>query len=547
MIKINKRSFALLLALLSLASITNPAKAGFDLVTLPGEKRVLSECPQEFQEQFASFFNNPCTSSLLLNKAAELQIPRCSDYKKGAPIDPTLPSSSVFVTYRENNEIFIEELAQEMEMEKGPTTLTIIVEHPKLAHFFASKRIQTLLHDEKKNSLIKVISTAASRSDPVDSWTQDKLHFAPDGKELSIYEMAQTDERKIANEEDKLSFLVGNSCELPVYRAKGMAPIEKARSGALAYGGNLMAMPGNFYITGVIPFNPKYENNMLGLVPVGRAGGNGGGGGGGALLVPGRVQRQDQKNYLTDRFHQMQITGLESEGHKVLKLDVSFLSVGHVDEMFSVVRTKGNAPCNLAILYASPEKAMAVMKKEYAQLLEQGAKDSRRCQYSAKFLMNEYENKNERIPDEVARYNQQNGCLFDEPIETLLTGEGKKFFRKNNEDIQKIITSNLFLLQEEMKRALKCPQIATVAIPVLYNKEGKSLLPNSVNGLVMTKPGEVSSKFIAAKTFYPPFEKSIEEDLQKLAVTYSSIQELSYHLSDGDVHCATKSLPLCLP
>lgn len=47
-----------------------------------------------------------------------------------------------------------------------------------------------------------------------------------------------------------------------------------------------------------------------------------------------------------------------------VQLDVSWLEVGHIDELVGVVKTPGNHPCNFAITVSSPKKAIELLRNE---------------------------------------------------------------------------------------------------------------------------------------------------------------------------------------
>ncbi|MFH1728789.1 MAG: protein-arginine deiminase family protein [Pseudomonadota bacterium] len=209
----------------------------------------------------------------------------------------------------------------------------------------------------------------------------------------------------------------------------------------------------------------------------------------GGLLVVGDNMDIELKDYLRD------------QGNSLIEVKISFLEVGHVDEIFAVVPRAEASNCDFHIISASPKLAIEILSKE---------------------------NKKTRLPG-----------AYDK-VDTLL--KDKELLNKNNE-FELIINYNLSLLKKalELRTSCKIKDQSHLKFPVLWTESGTNeiLFPNSVNSLIL------GNLMIIPNTRFEPFNKYISKVLKKNGIKYEFINDFVYSHLGGGVHCATNAMRFC--
>ena len=126
--------------------------------------------------------------------------------------------------------------------------------------------------------------------------------------------------------EERIACLVAKECNIPYFIPPDMVDKDNKEINDLNSGGNLEILPNGTFYMGV------------------------------------RKQEVREGRRITS-FQKKQRALLKKNGNRVLELDVSFLVVGHVDEIVNTVKTQGDPPCNYAVLIADPVKAFELMEK----------------------------------------------------------------------------------------------------------------------------------------------------------------------------------------
>ena len=257
---------------------------------------------------------------------------------------------------------------------------------------------------------------------------------------------------------------------------------------------------------------------------------------------------------------------LKNKGTRVLKLDVSFLNVGHIDEFYSVVKTNKPAPCDYAVMIASPTKAFELLEKNSEK------KNSHECMtyedidYKASSvkppaprltsMFDDYEVEEvEDVYDILSKEDQKilsdQNCIDGESIYHYLKSDKYKIAKRKNvgpssaPTINDIIEKNKKKLRDELKLTTGCKSPTFIDIPVFY-RNGLSRTPNMVNGVVQIMDNGLTH-FISPRPYLKVFEDYMEKELDKYDIETTYVHDMGYHLHYGDVHCGTNSARICRP
>lgn len=214
----------------------------------------------------------------------------------------------------------------------------------------------------------------------------------------------------------------------------------------------------------------------------------------------GRVLTGFQKEL---RFHPDLIAFLEAQKVQCppLYLDVSWLTIGHVDEIINFVPAKGGK--GFRALLPSPNRAKMILEKAVGD----GHSDA------AVFAGTKQETTILKLLRDVA----------DTP-ET------------------RIIENSLAKTRETLSSELGLAPADIVSLPVLF-KNGLAVIPNGVNSLVVGKdviiPAPNGPKVGGADLF----EAAIRERLEPLGLRlhFVDIHE-PYHVRSGEIHCGTNAV-----
>lgn len=285
----------------------------------------------------------------------------------------------------------------------------------------------------------------------------------------------------------------------------------------------------------------------------------------------------------------------------VLQMDVSWLTVGHVDEVFKVMPT--NVPgvpqeCNFSLMFASPKKAMDLLSESRAKnhpmfsgdFLKsssskqevEGFRSSRSlqtvgyklCSIIEKFSKSPQGGKGNKANGAKQVFNYLGRKLIDNAVATegepceidkLTNGEFLEAmkdpeFRHYNELVQKSLDES----KEKIKQQVlaKLPQcrnhLNIIDVPNLFygtltkNHKGEdelprpgdggSFLPNPTNSVIAHK------SVIFSDPQNPLFRDYLTQELKRKNMKASFVDTWEYsHIGNGNIHCSTHSIPFCAP
>lgn len=207
---------------------------------------------------------------------------------------------------------------------------------------------------------------------------------------------------------------------------------------------------------------------------------------------------------------------MKAQGHTPLELDVDFLVVGHVDEIFQVLPANTARGWRLAV--ADPEAGLSVVRK--AVQAGAGSRD-------------------------VVRHPA--GKILTPTAAAAVKAGGKGSLLPENREAARVIAKNLRTIQQAT--GLKDSEI--VRIPVLYralDKEdgGKSgsLVPSAINSLLITPDTVIAPKQFSLRVKgNDVFEQAVTNAYRSAGITVRWVDDFeSHHVGSGEVHCATNTL-----
>ena len=488
-----------------------------------------------------------CIASLEDYKKEGMDVPKCpEDLNDIKGLDNTHPSGGIFALYTGDNSLFLKDLISNYfkNDKAGKFNLVLPREHvealkkePALVKLFNSKRVN-----------IVYVETMPS----VGRWMQDSFQFTTIDAKPALYQLehARESEQKI---EMRLACKLARNCDIPYYIPPDMVDPYNSDYDSLNSGGNLEVLPDGTFLSGV----KKYRY-------------------------------PDGEEIIVERTHfqEIQRKSLEKSGNRVLEIDTSFLRVGHVDEMVNFVKTDKPAPCDFAVMMASPKKAFELLEKAardkesivnwvnpwsffvgsaYASL---AIVPSIPCyQYAERKL--ELRSINHPVSENEMAEMKKDKCIDGMTVQSFVRSRMYSIIKNRNMDawnnstkwqeedgewkevaIRKpsanhILGENRDLIIEELKKSTRCENPSVVEIPVFFRNR-LSFTPNLVNGVVQTPPGGASS-VILPRSYFEPFDDYVKEELSKYGVNTTFVHDLGYHLNQGEVHCGTNSARICRP
>ncbi len=484
---------------------------------------------------------NQCVASNEDLQNTGIDIPNCpeaSDSLKG--LDHSYPSGGIFSVYTGNNDGFIEDLLTEYLADNPGGRFNLVLPRERQSYLQNNPNLSRLLNNESVN-IIQVETMPA-----VDRWMQDSFEFTSlDGKP-AIYQLEHYREER-SSFEDRLACQIAKSCNLPYFIPPDMVDPYNSDINSLNSGGNLETMPGGTLYRGIVKSNGFSNYNM---------------------------PEDTRAPYQTD-YQRIQRESLEAAGNKVLDLDTSFLSVGHVDEIINIVKTNRPAPCDYAVILASPEKAFELMEATAARTaptpeeLEQELTQPTKKRISSSFSL--IENRPQRDIDcsEVGYYSlavegisnrlsperveeiYNLHCMDEQSIHSfvesdeyqILKNENLEGYNPGDPSISDVMQENRDALVAELARTTECSNPPIVEAPVFF-RGGVSYAPDLVNGVVHPNAQNTSS-IIMPRTYFQPFDQYMEKELSSLGVGSSFVHSVGYHILDGQVHCGTNSARIC--
>lgn len=285
-----------------------------------------------------------------------------------------------------------------------------------------------------------------------------------------------------------------------------------------------------------------------------------------------------------------------------VKVETSWLTVGHVDELVKLVPSNnGSAPCNFAIMIASPDKALEILKKDSNESFYTFTSDrvntrdfNLMSKLTPSFFPGEVMCKlyTQKIRD-LQNSEEQNGTT-GRRVKTVLLWQAmvNTSFAKTSSDQcyqelakMKSITNGQYyqaliedaelmetnrLIQEKMNRAKKeitnklkqalpqCRAPKFIDVPNLFatdglvdGKKGKELpIPGSANSIL---PNPTNSVVANQTVIFPhpnnlSFKAYLSQEMSKLKIKSAFVDTWdTSHLGHGNLHCITNNFNYCKP
>lgn len=222
---------------------------------------------------------------------------------------------------------------------------------------------------------------------------------------------------------------------------------------------------------------------------------------------------------------------LQEQGNELVPLNTSFLNVGHVDELFNIVRTNSKTrkpPCDFAINSADIDSAVRLLATDRNVHLPGDT----------------YKSGTDILGSSTYSFEDFDCGLWLSAYNAALK-KGYSDIKKFPEVLlinckyQQLIQSNLAQLQAALETKTGCRSIPVLKFPQMWDQAGVPIWPNAVNSLVLNQHMVVSDTKVAA------FNNFIVDQLKTAGVTASFLDDSNYWKVGGDIHCGTNVIRSC--
>lgn len=421
------------------------------------------------------------------------------------PLSSVHPVAGVFVAFEENAE-YIRNLAQILADNEPDIPLNVLVRNNNRQS--AENEFRSL-----HVNLIPIDLRYTSREDEASIlWMQDHIETGVigNGRERAFFDMPYSRAENVAA-------TLAASCGVSLNVNNRVSSVDPIRSNIASddsenFGGNLEAFPGNVLLTG---------SNMTAQLR--------------EVIERGMdVPRQGQS----------------------VQANVSWLNVGHVDEVFNVVpATNRGSPCNFAILYSSPALALNLATQARPRCLpRRGRSLPDEC-----YLEPELGRHAVVIGNESASHSprRQRDCISalprasdGHPMRVTDALACPELVRANRQ-YETIIQSNLINLRNAVAERTGCRDVQTIGVPALYRPEmarrrygtlddhADVINPGPVNGLVL------NTNMVVPAQRNTLFRDAITAGLTGVGINPRFIDDRVYHFQMGEVHCGSNALRVC--
>lgn len=498
---------------------------------------------------------NQCIASNEEFAKSGIDIPNCpttdneGDFKG---LNHSFPSAGIFGMYTGNNSSFLQDLIQEYISDNPAGKFNLVLPRPFIGALKDDQSLTRLLNNKRVN-IIQVESFPS-----VERWMQDSFEFGSLEGKPALYQLEHHSERG-RDFEGRLACAIAKSCDVPYLVPPDMVDPANQEVNSLNSGGNLETMPGGTIYRGII----KSEGFTNWHVPGGNS-------------IPYETNTQ-----------KVQRESLEKSGNRVLDLDTSFLQVGHVDEIINIVQTNKPAPCNFAVMLASPEKAFELMEAAGASSSPAAPQQApapvpkggfiktieslliSEAHAGAVSLKSTTAKKEDRACSEV-RYNNlwdegaesavskerveeiySMNCIDDQSVSTFIESDEYQILKTANLEgyepdvpsISQVMRNNKEALLRELSETSGCKSPPIIDVPVFF-RDGVSYAPDLVNGVVHTNSNNTSS-IIMPRSYFRPFDDYMKRELKKIGVGATFVHGVGYHQLQGQVHCGTNTARIC--
>ena len=472
--------------------------------------------------------SNQCLASEMSFGKMNMAIAKCpqsDDQVRG--LDNTYPSAGVFALYTGYNNNLIHDLASSYLTGPGSGRFNLVIPRDRIDLLKSNPDLIRVLNSKRVN----IIDVATMPT--VDLWMQDAFQFTTVNGEMAIFQLEQSREEGTFLDK-RFACQIARKCNIPYYIPPDMVDLKNRDDSALNSGGNLEILPGGTFYTGIIK-TKGFGNNLPS-----------------PTKLPYRTA-----------FQKRQKSALQSSGNRVLELDVSFLRVGHIDEIFSVVKTNRPRPCDYAVLMADPQKAFDLMELAARDQetwsvhtgspppVKQGKKKFFSPQYceSNSYEVLKSKGKKSIIDKKDIQNVYDNYCIDGETVESFVASDEFAILKRENlkqkdpPNIAEIMHKNRAAVIAELIATTKCKSPQIIELPVFF-RNGLSYTPNLINGVVETPPGS-PSRVILPRTYFKPFDDYVKTELKKYELNTAFVHDMNYHLKKGEIHCGTNTARIC--
>ena len=392
------------------------------------------DLPDDIKEILNLVSKNQCLASKLEYQNINIDIPDCpssTDQIKG--VDNTYPSSGIFVFYNGENDNFIHDLASSyLSDDNNAGRFNLILPSSKVALLRNNQQLVEVLNSKRVNVLN--INTNFGTA----AWMQDSFQFVTINGQPAIYQVENLMETESIIER-RLACKLAEECDLPYYIVPDMIRSHNAEYNSLNSGGNLEVFPGGTFYTGIIKTD-GFGFNDFDLAEIDRHREERASQGTFQKIIEkirGPKRMQEVEIPFRTRFQEKQKTSLERSGNKVLELDVSFLKIGHVDEIVNVVKTNQPKPCDYAVLVARPSLAFDLMEEAASMIKNTKTTSFRSQNRNVACEKHSYQQLNDKGKDSIISTNDirqvyDSYCLNGDPIEEYVLTDEFKILRDQN-------------------------------------------------------------------------------------------------------------------
>ena len=516
-----------------------------------------------------------CVSTIADIEKSGVDVPKCP--KKNEPIDfldNTYPTGALFVGYTSGNLEFLKQLKKSI---SDSSKVNVVLPMKNMSHFMFyydnDKEFRAIIDSDRIN-LIPVNSSSDAMV-----WMQDSFQFSSLKGKPALYQLEQTNEEgRLVDSKNSLACEIARNCDLPIYQPeKKTADRGELNHSTYRAGGNFEVMPGETILTGGSRKGSEIELDyrQKGFVE--------------------EAQQVSGEDVLAID------TGFLNVGH--VDEVVNFLKISEKKRK----ELKLPKECNFLVLVASPDKARQMIldrinsnpskyiDKSYkvpdATVEVVGSIDFSQIKSRFSFINQAWadelgvaelirnadscddltdniiydESRGGAVPDKMLTDKLDDlGCyglsgltlqqlVLDVEIAESNLGEVYEMKKdgtivtkgkKNVDDSAMFrMDANLNRIKEKLAAKTGCKNPPVLEVPVLL-EGGLSILPDAVNGVVQTgKNG--GSNFISPKTYYPEFDKFLDDELDKYGVDLMSVTDLGYHIKKGEIHCGSNSARVC--
>ena len=227
--------------------------------------------------------------------------PRPGDNIQG--LDNTYPSAGTFAIYTGDNDSFIHDFAKNYLASGGKGKFNLVLPKDQIFYLRMNKELLSVLNNPRVN-VVQVQTTPN-----VGRWMQDSFQFKSLNGKPAIYQVDHHSEFG-SDFKYRLTCQLAKKCGIPYYVPPDLVDPKNKNMNSLNSGGNLEVLPGGTFLTGIIKSKTSNGFNLHGN------------------KIPFRT-----------KFQKMSKASIQKAGNRLLEIDISFLQVGHVDEIFNVKQT----------------------------------------------------------------------------------------------------------------------------------------------------------------------------------------------------------------